>query len=375
MRLLRSAPVLLLVLLAGCGSNHGITRPALLAETTSPADVRPAPGAIYTMTNSPTGNAVLAFDRQADGSLSAPVAYPTGGIGTGAGLGNQGGMLRAGRWLFAANAGSDEISMFRVQPHGLVLVDRVGSGGVRPVSLTSHGDRLFVLNTGGSGNIAGFRIRPNGELVAIGGSTRPLSGSDVAAAQIGFTPDGAHLVVTERASNRLSVYGVSADGAASGPAARPSSGQTPFGFGFDSRGSLIVSEVFGGAAGASALSSYRFAGGALNLVSASVPTTQTAACWVAVSGRFAYATNAGSASITGFAIGPDGALMRLDAGGVTAGTGAGPSDVAVAAGRWLYVRNSGGNSIGAYAMNDDGSLRALTTIAGLPMGANGLAAD
>lgn len=73
---------------------------------------------------------------------------------------------------------------------------------------------------------------------------------------------------------------------------------TPFGLEFDARGDLLVSETFGGRANASALSSYEVdeESGALSIVSASVPTNQTAACWVVTArhGRFAYVTNTGS---------------------------------------------------------------------------------
>ena len=45
------------------------------------------PGAVYTMSNAPDRNAVLIFDRLADGRLVRAGAVSTGGTGTGAGLG------------------------------------------------------------------------------------------------------------------------------------------------------------------------------------------------------------------------------------------------------------------------------------------------
>src|SRR5439155_6480370 len=98
-------------------------------------------------------------------------------------------------------------------------------------------------------------------------------------------------VVTERATNAISIYEVGPRGSVRGPVTHPSSGMTPFGFAFNERGTLIVSEAFGGAANASAVSSYRLdRRGGLEVVSGSVPTTQTSACWLAVhrSGRYAY---------------------------------------------------------------------------------------
>jgi 6-phosphogluconolactonase (cycloisomerase 2 family) len=49
--------------------------------------------------------------------------------------------------------------------------------------------------------------------------------------------------------------------------------------------------------------------GSLARISASVGTKQAAACWVVVTpaGRFAYTTNTGSNTVSGFEIGSDGA--------------------------------------------------------------------
>jgi hypothetical protein len=35
-------------------------------------------GAVYTLTNQPTGNSVIVFDRAADGTLTLAGSYPTG---------------------------------------------------------------------------------------------------------------------------------------------------------------------------------------------------------------------------------------------------------------------------------------------------------
>jgi hypothetical protein len=96
-----------------------------------------AVGAVYTMTNSSSGNAILAFDRKANGMLTAAGSYPTDGTGTGAGLGNQGAVVLSenNRWLYVVNAGSNDISVFAVRPDGLKLTDRVDAGGLKPVSL------------------------------------------------------------------------------------------------------------------------------------------------------------------------------------------------------------------------------------------------
>src|SRR5439155_25216085 len=102
------------------------------------------------------------------------------------------------------------------------------------------------------GNIAGFMIASDGTLAPLPGSTRPLSAAAVGPAQIQFSPDGRLLVVTEKATNLIDSYVVGPDGLAAGPTPQPSAGATPFGFDFDKRGHLIVSDAFGGAPGLSA---------------------------------------------------------------------------------------------------------------------------
>lgn len=340
-------------------------------------------GQVFTMSNATAGNSVLVFDRAADGSLTAAGSYPTGGLGTGGGLGNQGGVTldESRKTLLVVSAGSNELSAFRVRGDGsLERTDKVSSGGVLPISVTISGRLVYVLNAGGSGNVTGFELSSHGELTPLPGSTRPLSTAASGPAQVAFAPGGKTLVVTEKATSVLSTYLLNADGTASGPIVTPSSGATPFGFGFTNRGALIVSEAFGGAVDGSAVSSYTAAGaGNWSVVSGSAPTTETAACWIVVtpSGRFAYTTNTGSGTITGYAIHQN-ALEILDADGVTGNIGAGtlPIDMAVTRdGRVLYALAAGTNSIALFAIGADGSLNPLPNwISGLPVGTSGLAA-
>jgi len=335
-------------------------------------------GAVFTLSNSPTGNRVLVLERSADGRLLSVGAVPTGGRGTGAGLGSQGSLALSPdhRWLYAVNPGSDELSVFRVSGTNLQLTDVASSGGHGPISVTARGSVVYVLNGGGDGNIQGFWRSASGFLNPIAGSNQPLSEAAPGPAQIEFAPNGARLVVTEKGTNRITFYRVHADGSASGPDSRNSAGPTPFGFEFTRRGTLIVSEAAGGAADASSVSSYKFHGNHLQLLDGPVATTQTAACWVAVTrdGRFAYATNTGSASITGYSIAANGALARLDADGVTGSTGAGPIDVTLdRSTHHLYSLNAGADTITIFDVMADGSLVAMGSIS-TPDGAAGLVA-
>jgi 6-phosphogluconolactonase (cycloisomerase 2 family) len=283
------------------------------------------------------------------------------------------------KWLLAVNAGSDSVSVLAVHRRGLRLVEVQPSGGVRPVSVTEHRGLVYVLNAGSDG-IAGFTLGRDGRLRPLPGSDRPLSGVATDPAQIAFTPDGGVLVVTEKATNRIVTFRIDRDGLPGDGRVHDSNGQTPFGFAFGTRDQLFVSEAFGGAANASATSSYDIdRDGVLTTISASVDTNQTAACWVVVTpnGRFAYVTNTGSGSISGYAIDFDGTVELLDADGRTAVTGDGsaPIDMAITdSGRFLYSLNSGSTSIGAFRVRSDGSLARLPFTGGLPPAANGLAA-
>ncbi|HEX2571836.1 MAG TPA: beta-propeller fold lactonase family protein [Polyangia bacterium] len=342
-------------------------------------------GAVYVMNNDAQGNAVLVFERAPDGALVASGSYRTGGRGTSGALESQGALRLSHdqRWLFAVNAGSNEISVFAVQPGGLRLVDKVASGGDVPISLTACRHLLYVLNAGGGGNITGFYLTPSGRLYRIPGSTRPLSNRGVGhaptPAEISFSPDGRQLVVTERTSNLILTYAVGAFGLPSAPVAHRSSGEMPFGFEFTPGGALVVSESFGGAPGAGAVSSYALGRGGLQVISPSVPSHQSDTCWVAITGdgRYAYVTNTLSGSVTGYQVGRDGSLTLLSADGRTGDTGGKdslPIDAAFSGGsRYLYVLNFGTHNVIAYEVGEDGSLLPVDE-ASVPANSVGIAA-
>jgi 6-phosphogluconolactonase len=339
-------------------------------------------GAVYALTNSTAGNSVQVFNRAADGTLTPGGSYSTSGTGTGTGLGSQGAVVLSenNQWLFAVNAGSNEISAFSVNPSGLTLMDKVASGGIRPISLTANHDLLYVLNAGGTGNITGFTVGHRGTLSMIPGSTRPLSNGASGPAQVQFSPNGDVLVVTEKNTNLIDTYTVGKDGLATGPVTHPSSGTTPFGFAFGQRNQMFVSEAFGGATNGSAVSSYTVSrDGGVQVDTPSATTHQTAACWVAVTndGRYAYAANAGSGSVTGYAIAQDGSISLLNADGRTGviGDGSSPVDMAISNNsRYLYVLAGGFHSVAAFQVGADGSLTPIAGAGGLPAGAAGLAA-
>jgi len=343
------------------------------AATASSSDN--SPGAVYTLTNSPAGNAVDVFGRAADGALTPQGRFPTGGTGTGGGLGSQGSVVLSNdnRQLFAVNAGSNSISLFTVRPNGLELDATVASGGTLPISLTVHDSLLYALNAGGAGNITGFTVGSN-SITPIAGSTRPLGAGSSGPAEVAFSPDGGTLVVTEKSSSTIDTYGVGADGIAGTPTVSASVGATPFGFDFDNRGHLLVSNASGSA------SSYEVTARGASVISGAVATHQGAPCWLVETknGRYAYTANAAAGTISGFSVAQDGSLALLDPSGATANLGAGshPLDEAVSSnGRFLYNLTDGTHSISAFRIAEDGSLSPVASIGGLPAGAAGIAAE
>jgi 6-phosphogluconolactonase (cycloisomerase 2 family) len=347
-------------------------------------------GAVYVLTNQ-TSNTVAAFRRTSWGVLTPAGEFPTGGAGNPTPqppdpvtdpLASQGALIisHGNRFLFAVNAGSNEISVLKIKKNDLEIVDVVNSGGIRPISLALHDDLLYVLNEGGTPNITGFEVGDDGTLTELAGSTRPLiDGGAADPAQIGFSHDGDLLVVTDKAGNRLNTYTINEDGLPSPPIDNSSNGMTPFGFAFNNAGTLVVSEAFGGAANQAAASSYEAQeDGTLNVISGSVPNSQTASCWVQITnnGKFAFISNTGSGTISSYRVNPsDGSLTLLNATAADTGMGSAPIDMALSNNsRILFVLLGGSQSVASFRVWKNGDLTPIDTAAGLPVGAQGIAA-
>lgn len=347
-------------------------------------------GAVYVLTNQST-NSVAVFRRNAQGMLSSAGQFATGGSGdptpqppdpTTDPLASEGALIigPGNQYLFAVNAGSNEISVLKVKKDTLDMVDVVDSGGDRPISLALHGDLLYVLNEGGTPNITGFEINDDGTLTQLDDSTRPLiDGGTADPAQIGFSSDGGLLVVTDKAGNRINTYTIDDDGLPSDPIDNASNGMTPFGFAFNNAGTLVVSEAFGGAPNQSAASSYEATDdGTLDVISGSVANSQTASCWVVITknGKFAFVSNTGSGTISSYRLNAEnGSLSLLNAAAANIGMGSAPIDMALSVdGKILFVLVAGTQSVASYRIKSNGGLTPIDTAGGLPLGAQGIAA-
>lgn len=330
-------------------------------------------GAVFVLSNQSSGNAVLAYSRDADGHLTYQATYPTGGKGVGTGadpLGSQGSLVLSSGFLFAVNAGSNEVSMFKVEGTKLTLLDKEPSGGQMPVSVAVKGFVAYVLNAGGTPNISGFLVDGVGKrLVPLANSLRPVAGGTSAQpAQIGFAPESDELIVTEKGTQLIDTYHLDPAGYATGPVRHASIGVTPFGFSVTRGGYAVVS-----AAGSGSVASYDIERNQDLTPISNVPLGQTASCWLVTTGdgRYAYTANAGSSTISSLRVTADGQTQLINP--IAAAVSA-PLDLALTANsKFLYVREGNG-AVSGFRISPDGSLSSIGAVTGLPPSAQGIAA-
>ncbi len=338
------------------------------------------PSLVYVMTNQASGNTVLVFLRNPDGSVKKVQEVATNGEGSGGSgdpLGSQGALTLSddGRLLLAVDAGSNEVSSLVLSDKGLQFVSKAGSGGTMPVSVALHGDRAYVLNAGGTPNVTAFRVSLSGQLTMIAGSTQPLPGGvNAGPAEVGVTPDGQVLVVTEKNTSMIDLFPVD-DGMMATPSSVPSDGPTPFGFGFGLDNSLIVSEATN-----STFSSYHVqnvtTSPTLQTITKSLPDGGTAACWLVTDrgGHLAFSTNSASNTISSFLVASDGSLHLLAAVAGSTASGTVPIDMALTrSGDFLYAVGTGNGSLTGFSVQD-GKLTQVASVTGLPASIQGIAA-
>lgn len=352
------------------------------------ANAQGSPGAVYAMTNDATNNQVVVLNRAADGTLTPAGSFDTGGTGSGTFENSANGLilgeqspnnLNGGyRYLFATNAGSDNISVFETNPDGsLTLLDVEPSGGDHPISITVHRHIVYVLNggasncSGGTPTISGFRLGPKGDLTPIPGSTRPVSGgANSGCAQVSFNPGGDTLVVTQRQSDKIDTFLVGGDGIATGPIVNETTGMGPFGFTFTQRGQLVTTENFGAAPLLGGVASYDVErDGTLTPLGPTTRNGRSDTCWIVItdSNKYAYSTNFQTGDISSYRVEPNGTLVLLNPSAAVIGIGA--SDQALSGNsQFLYARNALQGTISAFRVESDGSLTRIQDVLALPPG-------
>ena len=339
---------------------------------------------MYVDDNTAGTNTIGAFDRHADGTLTPESGSPfaAGGAGTGAGLASQGAVQISpdGRFLIAVDAGSNQISVLRIRHNGSLRLLRhgvVSSGGALPVSLTIHHHLLYVANAGtGGSNYTGFRLRRNGRLQPIPGSTVPLPDS----AQPGdvlFNRDGTRLAGTRVGTSQIDSFTVGSGGrlTAAPGSPFPAQGLGPFGSEFRPTrpDQLFVSNAHNGGTSGTVSAFRDSANGTLSSIGSSpFADLQTAPCWVEIShdGRYLFTVNTGSGTISRYSIAPGGALTLLGSTPVGATDGVGAVDARLSpGGRTLFVDESRIGAVGAFAVHGGNLTELASSPTSLPAGA------
>jgi 6-phosphogluconolactonase (cycloisomerase 2 family) len=336
--------------------------------------------AVFVMTNSASHNEILSYTVQPDGSLKAYGSFSTGGRGSGGAvdpLGSQGSLTLSQdhALLFAVNAGSGELSSFRVEGPRLELSDVRHTGGSAPVAVAEHGGLVYVLNFAGNSGVTGFKV-DDGDLHPIPNSLRYLSTANAGASSLAFSTDGQFLLITEKLTNIIDVFPVMADGTLGAVVTTKDASKGLFDLLVAPDGAAIALE-----AGNATVTPFEIgATGMLTSLSAPVSTLGAASCWHAVTpdGRFLYTANAGSATISGFSLLGGGVIGALP-GTVVATFPAGSTDLDLAIsgdGKYLYSLNTGTGTIGMLAIQSDGTLKLIGTLPAFAAktGFNGIAA-
>jgi len=341
---------------------------AALSLGAAPALAKPPASshAVFVQTDALRGNAVVAYDRAADGTLHRAGTYPTGGRGgrlAGAKvdyLASQGSLVydRAHHALYAVNAGSDSITAFTVEGDRLSHRQVLGSGGHFPASIAVHGNLVYVLNVRSGAVVQGFR-RVGAKLRRVAAWRRPLGLTDgtpeftSTPGQVLFAPGGDRLLITTKGdSSSVDTFAVAAGGRPSAqPVVTALPGAVPFAGAFDASGRYVLAE-----AGTNAVASFTLGGDGMLAPIAQTPTGQQATCWIVASGGRFYVSNAASGTVSTFTLASDGtpvagALTPTDAGTVDA--------AATADGRFLYVQTGAKGIVDEFRIGGDGALTAI----------------
>jgi 6-phosphogluconolactonase len=358
---------------------------AVPAAASASTGASPVIGHVYVNDNTAPANTIGAFDRHADGSLTPEAGSPfvAGGAGTGSGLASQGALQISsdGRFVLAVDAGSNQISVLRIEPDGALRLAPggvVSSGGLLPVSLAVHDQLVYVANAGtGGSNYTGFRLSWRGRLRALPGSTVPLpNGSQPG--DVLFNGNGTKLVGARVASSEIDSFTVGYTGrlTAAPGSPFPAQGLGPFGSEFrpTNPNQLFVSNAHNVGAGTGTVSAFTdSANGTLSSITGSPFTDlQTAPCWVEIThnGEFLFTVNTGSGEISRYSIATGGALTLLGSTPVGATGGVGAVDARLSPdGRTLYVDESKIGAVGEFAVNGGNLTELASSPIPLPAGA------
>jgi 6-phosphogluconolactonase (cycloisomerase 2 family) len=298
---------------------------------------------VYINNDQTTANSISAFSVDTNGTLSPILGSPfvTGGTGNGSGLYSASRIVVVKNFLYASNAGSNDISAFSIDPGTGVLSavsaspistnasDDTSHSGIS-LAVTPDGKFLYAGSTGfdsqsNIGPIAIFSIGTTGALAATGASTSV--GGPIYSMKV--SPAGKFLVVAFSpflsSQSQIAVFAIQSDGSLQETANSPftiSSATATMATSLDMNcaGSLLF-------AGGNSVDIYSFnlaSNGQLSAVAGSpfatgVSSNQVVA--LSTDDNTLFSSSQGGNTVTAFAVNADGSLT-LPGTSAGAGTGA-----------------------------------------------------
>ncbi|HKV76853.1 MAG TPA: beta-propeller fold lactonase family protein [Candidatus Sulfotelmatobacter sp.] len=267
--------------------------------------------------------------------------------------------ISSGKYLYAANSGSNNISLYTISSTGgLTEVTPRQPTGTSPTLLVMDppGSFLYVANSL-SNDISVFSIGTGGALTTVqqtGGATAPIG---LSAMNMALAPSGHFLYVTGQESQGW----VEAFPVSQGVLGTPTvtlTGNNPFGLAIDPAGShLYTANKLD-----SSISTFTInSDGSLTQVGTPIGETFTGPVSLLIdkSGKYLYMANQGSSNLAAYTIGSDGGLTLLT--GSPFATGAQPSFIASdSSGKYLFVGNQASSAIQSFSLNT--GTGALTSI-------------
>lgn len=201
-------------------STAGSTNPTAVNGADPASIAIPQSGKFLYVANSGS-NDVTAFSIGETGLLSriAPAGANANPISTG-GKGPKGVTISPnGSFLYVANSGSDNLTVFQIGANGLLTLvpaggnrNPVSTGGTTPNALMISLDGRFLYAANGGGNVSAFTIGSDGLLTLVpsaAGNLNPVSAGTNPVA-LTMSPDGQFLYVANQ-GGRVSAYTVNTE--------------------------------------------------------------------------------------------------------------------------------------------------------------------
>ncbi|GFP60127.1 hypothetical protein ACSS6W_007724 [Trichoderma asperelloides] len=371
-------------------ASVGLTGLSTVLAAPGSVDSRNANGAVFALTNA-VNNAIIAFSRNADGTLTKTGEYPTGGHGQGVDFDSQGGLQLSAdnKFLYAVNPASDEVTVYSVSGSSLKKIQSIYAGD-QPlaISLSNNGFAYVMDGSVATTGIFGFkRNQMTGMLTPITNSTIATSTPIGVPGTVAFSPDSRTIIVTNKVGSTIDQYSVAANGDAVLETTYASTGLRPFGAVWGKSNTLYVVESGLPAFGNAGLSTYLLdkvdQNPLLKPITKSEKNQQTDGCWVVVTPdeKYAYTASFITNAISSYKVAANGTATLIQEVAASPGEGTEPVDLALSAdGQYLYNLQRGGGAISGWKIQADGSLKTLSNSfgagQGIPVadGASGLAA-